>query len=132
LLPFSKLEPQAYYNLWDVLRDKRDAKHDAYCSSSRFSDFKIFEILEQKIPENYHVHISNSSAIRYAELFPFSKNHQIFCNRGTSGIDGCTSTAMGYAMMNENPVILITGELSFCMTLMDFGTNTFLHTPELS
>jgi 2-succinyl-5-enolpyruvyl-6-hydroxy-3-cyclohexene-1-carboxylate synthase len=44
LLPFSKLEPQAYYNLWDVLRDKRDAKHDAYCSASSFSDFKIFEI----------------------------------------------------------------------------------------
>ena len=113
LLPFSRLEPQAYYNLWSVLKDKRDEKHEAFCKASSFSDFKIFETLEQKIPENYHVHISNSSAIRYAELFPYSKNHQIFCNRGTSGIDGCTSTAMGYAMMNENPVILITGELSF-------------------
>jgi len=113
LLPFSRLEPQAYYNLWSVLKDKRDEKHEAFCKSSSFSDFKIFETLEQKIPENYHVHISNSSAIRYAELFPYSKNHQIYCNRGTSGIDGCTSTAMGYAMMNENPVILITGELSF-------------------
>ena len=113
LLPFSRLEPQAYYNLWSVLKDKRDEKHEAFCKASSFSDFKIFETLEQKIPENYHVHISNSSAIRYAELFPYSKNHQIYCNRGTSGIDGCTSTAMGYAMMNENPVILITGELSF-------------------
>ena len=113
LLPFSRLEPQAYYNLWSVLKDKRDEKHEAFCKASSFSDFKIFETLEQKIPENYHVHISNSSAIRYAELFPYSKNHQIYCNRGTSGIDGCTSTAIGYAMMNENPVILITGELSF-------------------
>ena len=113
LLPFSRLEPQAYYNLWSVLKDKRDEKHEAFCKASSFSDFKIFETLEQKIPENYLVHISNSSAIRYAELFPYSKNHQIYCNRGTSGIDGCTSTAIGYAMMNENPVILITGELSF-------------------
>ena len=113
LLPFSRLEPQAYYNLWSVLKDKRDEKHEAFCKASSFSDFKIFETLEQKIPENYHVHISNSSAIRYAELFPYSKNLQIYCNRGTSGIDGCTSTAIGYAMMNENPVILITGELSF-------------------
>lgn len=113
LLHYSKLEPQAYYNLWDILRDKRDQKHEDFCTSSPFSDFKIFEILEQKIPENYHVHISNSSAIRYVELFPYSKSHQIFCNRGTSGIDGCTSTAMGYAMMSESPVVFVTGELSF-------------------
>jgi hypothetical protein len=38
---------------------------------------------------------------------------------------------MGYAMMSENPVILVTGELSFCMMLMDFGTNTFRLIPEL-
>lgn len=113
LLHHSRLEPQAYYNLWDILRDKRDQKHDDFCSSSPFSDFKIFELLEQKIPENYHVHISNSSAIRYVELFPYSKSHQIFCNRGTSGIDGCTSTAMGYAMMSASPVVFVTGELSF-------------------
>ena len=78
-----------------------------------FSDFKIFQILEQKIPSNYNIHISNSSAIRYAELFPYSQNHNIYCNRGTSGIDGSTSTAMGFAMMNENPTILISGELGF-------------------
>ncbi len=113
LLKFAKLEPSAYFNLWDVLRDKKDAKHDEYCKTIDFSDFKIFQILEQKIPSNYNIHISNSSAIRYAELFPYSQNHNIYCNRGTSGIDGSTSTAMGFAMMNENPTILISGELGF-------------------
>lgn len=113
LLKFAKLEPSPYFNLWDVLRDKKDAKHAEYCSKIDFSDFKIFQILEEKIPNNYNVHVSNSSAIRYAELFPYSKNHTIYCNRGTSGIDGCTSTAMGFAMMNDNPTILISGELGF-------------------
>ena len=84
LLKFAKLEPSAYFNLWDVLRDKKDAKHDEYCKTIDFSDFKIFQILEQKIPSNYNIHISNSSAIRYAELFPYSQNHNIYCNRGTS------------------------------------------------
>jgi 2-succinyl-5-enolpyruvyl-6-hydroxy-3-cyclohexene-1-carboxylate synthase len=37
----------------------------------------------------------------------------VYCNRGTSGIDGCTSTAMGFAMMEDEPTILITGDLSF-------------------
>ncbi|NHW58769.1 2-succinyl-5-enolpyruvyl-6-hydroxy-3-cyclohexene-1-carboxylic-acid synthase, partial [Escherichia coli] len=36
-----------------------------------------------------------------------------YCNRGTSGIDGCTSTAMGFAIANEKPTLLITGDISF-------------------
>src|SRR5680860_1888307 len=36
-----------------------------------------------------------------------------FCNRGTSGIDGCTSTAVGSSIYAENPTLLISGDLSF-------------------
>ncbi|TXF75950.1 2-succinyl-5-enolpyruvyl-6-hydroxy-3-cyclohexene-1-carboxylic-acid synthase [Chryseobacterium sp.] len=112
LLNFIKLEPQSYFNLWDVLRDKKDLKHLEYCQNVVFSDFKFFEILSEKIPNNYHVHISNSSAIRYAQLFSYQQ-YRIHSNRGTSGIDGCTSTAMGYAMRNTQPTLLVTGEVSF-------------------
>ncbi|MCQ4035930.1 2-succinyl-5-enolpyruvyl-6-hydroxy-3-cyclohexene-1-carboxylic-acid synthase [Kaistella montana] len=112
ILNFIKLEPQPYFNLWDVLRDKRDSKHQDYCLKTSFSDFKFFEILSQKLPENINLHFSNSSAIRYAQLFDFQKNN-IYCNRGTSGIDGSTSTAMGFAMKNANQTVLVTGDLSF-------------------
>ncbi len=112
LLNFAKLEPQPYFNLWDSLRDKKDLKHKEYCLKTGYSDFKIFETLAQKLPENINLHFSNSSAIRYAQLFDFQK-HKVYCNRGTSGIDGCTSTAMGYAMRNPNQTVLVTGELSF-------------------
>jgi 2-succinyl-5-enolpyruvyl-6-hydroxy-3-cyclohexene-1-carboxylate synthase len=37
----------------------------------------------------------------------------VFCNRGTSGIDGSTSTAMGAAWVNDAPTVFITGDLSF-------------------
>ncbi len=112
LLNHIKLEPQPYYNLWDVLRDKKDIKHQEYVLKTGFSDFYLFNRLSQNIPENYNIHFSNSTAIRYAQLFDFQKYHS-FCNRGTSGIDGSTSTAMGFAMADKNPTILITGELSF-------------------
>lgn len=112
LLNFIKLEPQPYFNLWDVLRDKRDLKHNDYCLKAPFSDFKFFEILSEKLPENINLHFSNSSAIRYAQLFDFQKN-KIFCNRGTSGIDGSTSTAMGFAMKSAQQTVLVTGDLSF-------------------
>lgn len=112
LLNFIKLEPQPYFNLWDVLRDKRDLKHKDYCLKTPFSDFKFFEILSEKLPENINLHFSNSSAIRYAQLFDFQKN-KIFCNRGTSGIDGSTSTAMGFAMKSAQQTVLVTGDLGF-------------------
>jgi 2-succinyl-5-enolpyruvyl-6-hydroxy-3-cyclohexene-1-carboxylate synthase len=38
---------------------------------------------------------------------------RVFCNRGTSGIDGSTSTAIGASVADENPTLLITGDLSF-------------------
>ena len=60
LLNFIALEPSPYFNLWDVLRDKRDVKHDEYCLRTRFSDFKFFEILSHKLPQNINLHISNS------------------------------------------------------------------------
>ena len=40
-------------------------------------------------------------------------NVNIFCNRGTSGIDGSTSTAIGAAFANKEQTVFITGDLSF-------------------
>ncbi|RLJ34663.1 2-succinyl-5-enolpyruvyl-6-hydroxy-3-cyclohexene-1-carboxylate synthase [Chryseobacterium sp. 7] len=112
LLKFINLEPRPYFNLWDVLRDKKDAKHELFLNTIEFSDFYFFNKASQTIPENYNIHFSNSSGIRYAQLFDFGKR-KMYCNRGTSGIDGSTSTAMGFAIKNENPTLLITGDLSF-------------------
>lgn len=112
LLKFINLEPRPYFNLWDVLRDKKDAKHEQFLNTVEFSDFYFFNKAAQTIPENYNIHVSNSSGIRYAQLFDFGKR-KIYCNRGTSGIDGSTSTAMGFAIKNANPTLLITGDLSF-------------------
>ena len=38
---------------------------------------------------------------------------KVFCNRGTSGIDGSSSTAVGASIHNPEPTLLITGDLSF-------------------
>ncbi|MEC5394047.1 2-succinyl-5-enolpyruvyl-6-hydroxy-3-cyclohexene-1-carboxylic-acid synthase [Bergeyella sp. RCAD1439] len=112
LLNFVNLEPSSYYNLWDVLRHKKETKHQEYIQQIGFSDLLIFKLLSLKIPEGFNVHFSNSSAIRYAQLFEF-RNRRIYCNRGTSGIDGSTSTAMGFAIKATNPTVLVTGDLSF-------------------
>lgn len=106
-------QPQPYFNLWRGLKDRIDHLHEKATQSIPYSDLRAYQSIFQKLPEDYILQISNSAAIRYAQLFPTGENREIRCNRGTSGIDGCTSTAMGYAMLSEKPVLLLSGDISF-------------------
>jgi 2-succinyl-5-enolpyruvyl-6-hydroxy-3-cyclohexene-1-carboxylate synthase len=91
----------------------RSKKHGQFLKNCEFSDLKVMEILLNSIPKNSQLQLGNSSIIRYAQLFKIAKSIQVFCNRGTSGIDGCTSTAIGASVANEQQTTLITGDLSF-------------------
>ncbi|EAR12691.1 2-succinyl-6-hydroxy-2,4-cyclohexadiene-1-carboxylic acid synthase/2-oxoglutarate decarboxylase [Polaribacter irgensii 23-P] len=102
-----------YQSKWINFRDQRRAKHTRYFKDLKHSDFKVFEQVLDSIPEPIELQISNSSIIRYAQLFSIKKSINIFCNRGTSGIDGSTSTAIGAAFANKNQTAFITGDLSF-------------------
>ncbi|WP_445719911.1 2-succinyl-5-enolpyruvyl-6-hydroxy-3-cyclohexene-1-carboxylic-acid synthase [Flavobacterium sp.] len=91
----------------------RVEKHQEYTAKIPFSDFKVFDFLCKNVPSNIQLQVSNSSAIRYLQLFELNKTVQVFCNRGTSGIDGSTSTAIGAALASDLPTMLITGDISF-------------------
>ena len=84
-----------------------------YIKQLPFSDFKAFDLIFKNAPKGYMLQLANSSTIRYAQLFPLIDYNGVYCNRGTSGIDGSTSTAMGAAWTREEPTLLITGDLSF-------------------
>lgn len=86
---------------------------EGYLSKVPFSDIKVFERISQSLPYNLQLHIANSSPIRYMQLFNLPKGTEVFCNRGTAGIDGSTATAMGAAQINPKQTVLITGDLSF-------------------
>ena len=102
-----------YQNKWLKIRDKRRVKHTEYLSKIEHSDFKAFQQVLESIPNYSQLQISNSAIIRYAQLFTINKTVEVFCNRGTSGIDGSTSTAIGAAFANGKQTICITGDLSF-------------------
>lgn len=91
----------------------RVAKHQKYNSKIPFSDFKVFDFICKNLPENCQLQISNSSAIRYIQLFDVASSIPVFCNRGTSGIDGSTSTAIGASVVSTLPTVLITGDIGF-------------------
>ena len=103
----------SYQSKWLAVKKQRTNKHKEYLNSCEYSDLKSFEIVLESIPNHSQVQISNSSTIRYSQLFDLNKTLQVFCNRGTSGIDGSTSTAIGSAFANQNQTTFITGDLSF-------------------
>ena len=78
-----------------------------------FSDLKAIETVLDYIPENSNVHMGNSSIVRYCQLFEPISSFNYFSNRGTSGIDGCTSTSSGIARYSDKCNVLITGDISF-------------------
>jgi len=102
-----------YQQKWVKEKQSRNDKHDVFLKSAPYTDLKVFESILESIPDNSLVQISNSSIIRYAQLFDVKQSLQVFCNRGTSGIDGSTSTAIGAAFANEKQTVFITGDLSF-------------------
>ena len=95
------------------IKKVRAEKTETYLATIPFSDFKAFEIILPKLSLYSQLQISNSSAIRYAQLFPINSSIEVFCNRGTSGIDGSTSTAIGAALASGKETVLITGDISF-------------------
>ncbi len=102
-----------YQQKWLQIRNKKRLKHAEYLLKAKHSDFKVFEQVLDSIPKKSQLQISNSSIIRYAQLFSIDATNTVFCNRGTSGIDGSTSTAIGAAFANKNQTTFITGDISF-------------------
>ncbi|GAB1309636.1 2-succinyl-5-enolpyruvyl-6-hydroxy-3-cyclohexene-1-carboxylic-acid synthase [Urechidicola sp. KH5] len=112
-----------YQKQWLQIKEKRAKKHKEYLSSCDYSDLKVFETVINRLPNNIQLQLANSSIVRYAQLFDLNNCIQVFCNRGTSGIDGSTSTAIGAAMSNKLPTVFITGDISFF-----YDSNAFWNT----
>ena len=112
-LPFVKLVKSNYKATFEAIHQERKIKHQEYLSKIKFSDLKAFECILSNLPKHIQLQISNSSPIRYAQLFSIDTTIEVFCNRGTSGIDGSTSTAIGAAVGNKKPTVLITGDVGF-------------------
>ncbi len=114
-----------YFNKWKNLASIAHKSHNNYISQSQWSDLKAMDIIMKAIPENgLNLQISNGSSIRYADIIgvPSSFEGTCFCNRGVSGIDGSTSTALGASILYNGTTLLITGDMSFSYDLNGLTT----------
>ena len=103
----------SYQNQWLQLSRQREIAHQVFFKKIPFSDLYVFHTIMRSIPKNYNIQWSNSSSIRYAQLFAKPVGSSSFCNRGTSGIEGSISTAVGASVASKTPTLMITGDLSF-------------------
>lgn len=113
LLSKGHISDSRYRDYWTTIQQGRINKHNRYIKTIPFSDLSVFDVVLRSLPDNITLHLGNSSTVRYTQLFELHRTLKVFCNRGTSGIDGSTSTAVGAASISKDQNVLITGDLSF-------------------
>jgi 2-succinyl-5-enolpyruvyl-6-hydroxy-3-cyclohexene-1-carboxylate synthase len=112
-MPLSKNIESQYQVEFDAIKKLRKDKQALYLSQVPFSDFKAFDLIMPRLPKQSMLQVGNSSPIRYAQLLEIDQTISVFSNRGTSGIDGSSSTAIGAAFASNQQTVLITGDISF-------------------
>jgi 2-succinyl-5-enolpyruvyl-6-hydroxy-3-cyclohexene-1-carboxylate synthase len=108
---------------WQAFEQRSEAIiNTSYLEDADNNDFLheghvITELLQQ-LPDNSVLFSGNSMAIRDFDTYITSasskQNQQLYCNRGSSGIDGNLSTFLG--LLAENPScygVAVLGDLSF-------------------
>ncbi|MBC6410570.1 MAG: 2-succinyl-5-enolpyruvyl-6-hydroxy-3-cyclohexene-1-carboxylic-acid synthase [Ekhidna sp.] len=116
-----------YLIKWKRLEEKAKEGISSYLQAALFSETRASHFILHSIPSDAVLHLSNSMPVRFGDIFGVPKGVRTLSNRGTSGIDGCTSTALGTALASKRLNILVTGDLAFL-----YDRNAFFHNYGLS
>lgn len=112
-----------YYQAWQEAQEKSARSLKEVMQALPYAEISAFYTIWRSVPVHYHVHLGNSMPVRFGEIFGPTEVKQYWSNRGTSGIDGTTSTALGSALATpDDKHVLITGDLAFL-----YDRNAFFH-----
>lgn len=117
---FSVVNPY-FRSHWMALSYKTRSAVNDY-NSKFFCELMAFKMVLKGIPGQSDLHLANSMPIRYGEIIGIPKNVEVWSNRGTSGIDGCSSAAVGSSLVSKKLTVLITGDVAFL-----YDRNAFFH-----
>jgi 2-succinyl-5-enolpyruvyl-6-hydroxy-3-cyclohexene-1-carboxylate synthase len=105
----------AYIDMWRRHEDNAGRLLHLYFGNlSTLNDLVLIDLFISSIFVPVQLHVANSMPIRYVNaLGKRIGASSVFANRGTSGIDGCVSTAIGAAIVNGTATFLIVGDVAF-------------------
>lgn len=102
-----------YSRKWSELRAAASVAKHAFVDSLGWCELTMFRHLMETVNgKGLNLFLSNGTTVRYAQLFGADNVHSSYSNRGVSGIDGCTSTAIGCAKAYKGITLLVTGDMS--------------------
>lgn len=106
---------QTFLEKWNSAQKKGAHIFTEFLADQKDGEFKAAHLVMGQLPDNCGLHLANSMAVRYANYLGIKgkENVSVWSNRGASGIDGCTSTAVGHAINEHAPQVLITGDMAF-------------------
>ena len=110
-----------YAPRWQLLEEQIASSLPLALKEVEFGEYSAVKQVLDALPANGQLHVANSMAIRYVN-FLGRRTQEICCNRGTSGIDGSNSTAVGASLISQAPVTLLTGDMAFF-----YDRNAFWH-----
>jgi 2-succinyl-5-enolpyruvyl-6-hydroxy-3-cyclohexene-1-carboxylate synthase len=115
LARYSFARDPGYQSRWQQKDQAAGEYLAAFLDQPEWNEFIVFRQILATLPAPSLLHLANSMAVRYANLIGLRADQQVrvFANRGTSGIDGCTSTAVGTALSGDRLTVLCTGDLAF-------------------
>jgi 2-succinyl-5-enolpyruvyl-6-hydroxy-3-cyclohexene-1-carboxylate synthase len=91
---------------WDMVRDA--------CEDPSFEGAILHDVAA-RCPDPTTLFVSNSMPVRDLDRFgkPREASISVYGNRGVSGIDGITSTALGAGSATDDPLVLVTGDIAY-------------------
>lgn len=109
------VQGSGWYKEWQLANQITQKILDQWIQNINYPfEGKIYYELARSLLDHTIIYIGNSNPIRDLDTyFHNSANIRVFSNRGTNGIDGIISSAMGVARTSSLPVLLICGDLAF-------------------
>lgn len=111
----STREDAGYIKSWAGIEGKAAQFLKDFTATAPYSELTAISRVLNSLPQQSNLHLANSMAVRYANILALQPEQevQVYANRGTSGIDGSTSTTVGCALSNKRITTLLTGDMAF-------------------
>lgn len=123
-------KPEAFFNAWIAAEERISKKLPEIFDGQEFNEFEAVYRLIKGLNGEWNLHLANSMPVRYANFTALTSGQnmvKVFANRGTSGIDGSSSTSVGISLAAPSRNLLISGDMAFFYDINAFWHN---HLPD--